>query len=239
MHPHPHDGAALRGDAPSIAAPLRRASEFVERIAALTAAEWADVAQRALALDAAAHPAAVRRLWHALIGHPQSRALDALNRAACAAASAAAVASPGFAADQAQARAGRTAAHAALAVALAPELPPGDVALLTAPFRAAGGEAVAPRGGCPGVIAGRATVLPGPRPASGPPSHGRRRLRCVGGPSDGARVELDAGAVEHVVTLPRTPRAAAREAVYRVARRRRGRGPGFEVLVFAEHRASG
>jgi hypothetical protein len=145
--PHPRDGAALRGDAPapSIAAPLRRASELVERIAALTATQWADVARRALALDAAAHPAAVRRLWQALVGHPQSRALDALNRAACAAAgAAAAVASPGFAAEQAQARAGRIAAHAALAVALAPELPPDDVALLTAPFRALGGESAAP-----------------------------------------------------------------------------------------------
>lgn len=144
LRPHRIDRAAPRAELASssdAAAPIVQAARLLERAATLTPAEWHDVAQRAHALDAAAHPAAVRRLWHALIGHPQSRALDALNRAACAAASGSSVAAPGFDADQACARAGRITAHAALALALAHELPPGDVALLSAPFHAARGDA--------------------------------------------------------------------------------------------------
>ena len=115
-------------------APLARARALLDRATALTPAEWDDVTQRARALDAAAHQAAVRRLWRALVGHPQSRALDALNRAACEVARGAAVGERGTNADATCSYAGRVAAHAVLALALAQELPASDVALLTQPF---------------------------------------------------------------------------------------------------------
>jgi hypothetical protein len=65
---------------------------------------------------------------------------------------------------------------------------------------------------------------------------GQRRVRCLSGPADGTRWALDAGATEHVVALQRAPNGEAREAVYRVQRRRRGRGPAYVVLVFAGYR---
>lgn len=66
-----------------------------------------------------------------------------------------------------------------------------------------------------------------------------RRLKCLAGPADGLRYALAPGATE--VALPAPPSAAGTErvAVYRVARRRRGRGAAFDVLVFAGTRPVG
>jgi hypothetical protein len=59
-----------------------------------------------------------------------------------------------------------------------------------------------------------------------------RALRCVGGPLAGERHEVPAGATGVALPLARTtPDGTPVVAVYRVQRRRRGRGVGFEVLV--------
>jgi hypothetical protein len=65
---------------------------------------------------------------------------------------------------------------------------------------------------------------------------GFRRLKCVLGPIDGERCLVPMGAIEITVPLPPSG-AAPRVAVYRVERRRRGRGVAFEVLVYAGNRS--
>jgi hypothetical protein len=128
--------AAPLGREPLVPGPLVRARALIEAMRGLSPAEWDGAAQRSRALESAAHRAAVRRLGAALVGHPQSRALDACSRAACAAARRAGdgAVPRGLGADAVCDHAGRVAAHAVLALALAPDLPRRDVALLTAPF---------------------------------------------------------------------------------------------------------
>lgn len=122
--------------APSRADALARAHALLDTMRGLSPADWELATQRAHTLDTPAHRAAVRRLGDTLVGHPQSRALDACNRAACAAAQqlGGGAVPAGLAAEAVCSYVGRLAAHAALALALAPELPAADVAILTAPF---------------------------------------------------------------------------------------------------------
>jgi hypothetical protein len=82
------------------------------------------------------------------------------------------------------------------------------------------------------AAAARSAQAPGP-------TRRRRRVRCLSGPSHGARWVLDAGATEHVVAVPDGQDGGPREAVYHIQRRRRGRGPAYEVLVFVGYRAAG
>jgi threonine dehydrogenase-like Zn-dependent dehydrogenase len=134
--------------------PFVQAGRLIERAATFTPGDWQRVVHQAQALDAGAHVAAVRRLGARIVGHPQSRALDALNRNAGQAASRAGRAGRDLTAEQACAYAARITAQAALALALAPELAPPDNALLTAPFASvlhagAVDEAVATPGSAP------------------------------------------------------------------------------------------
>ena len=70
-----------------------------------------------------------------------------------------------------------------------------------------------------------------------------RRVKCVGGPLDGERHWLPAGVTEIAVPL-RTPGrggpdGAALAAVYRVCRRRRGRGVAYVVLAYVRNERAG
>ena len=73
------------------------------------------------------------------------------------------------------------------------------------------------------------------RAASGPSAH--RRLKCRFGPADGLQFVIGPGVTEVVVPAPPAGDGSARVALYRVARRRRGRGVAFDVLVFARTQA--
>ncbi len=115
---------------------LGHAGRLLSHAESLTPAGWRDVVQRVRALDVTAHRRALQRLSHALDGVAQRHLLDALNHGACAAAHGAVSAGP-LADDRAAQTctyAGRVAAHAVLALALAAELPAEDVDLLTSPF---------------------------------------------------------------------------------------------------------
>lgn len=141
----PPDHVAPAGTAPPVGTPppvgtvdtpFARAARLIEYATTLTADEWDDVARRASDVEPAAYKAAVRRLGAVLVGHPQSRALAALNRAACDAPARTARPLPHVTAEQACSYAGRVTAHAAFAIALARELGPDAVAVLTAPMNA-------------------------------------------------------------------------------------------------------
>jgi hypothetical protein len=111
-------------------APSDRAWRFVDRLRALTPHEWDEVVQRGRAVDVIAERLATRRLLTAVRCAPDALALDRLNRAACAAAET--MQRLQGACDYA----GRLAAHAALAVALAHELLDGELMALYGPFAA-------------------------------------------------------------------------------------------------------
>ena len=139
------DAAAVRQHSPTARTALVEAGRLLSRLGALTSAQWRDALQCAHTLDAAEYRQALERMTRALAGHPQTRALDALNRGACAAANGAVTGTmPDDPSVQACTYAGRVAARAVLALALSAELPAGDVALLTAPFRAAADRSVSP-----------------------------------------------------------------------------------------------
>jgi hypothetical protein len=91
----------------STESPFVQAGRLIERAATFTPGDWQRVVHQAQALDAGAHVAAVRRLGARIVGHPQSRALDALNRNAGQAASRAGRAGRDLTAEQACAYAGR------------------------------------------------------------------------------------------------------------------------------------
>ena len=115
---------------------LARAGRLLSRAEVLTPAEWRDILQRARTLDVAAYGRALQRLSHVLADDAQPSVLEALNHGACAAANGAASAA-GLTDDRATdtcTYAVRVAAHAVLALALAVDLPPEDVDLLTRPF---------------------------------------------------------------------------------------------------------
>lgn len=119
---------------PPAGAGFSAATALLARARGLDAAAWDRAIQQAHAAEAETHLAAVRALTRALIGHPQSRALDAINRAACDAARSAARPGDRLVSQVACSYGGRVAAQAALALALADELPPDVVRALTAPF---------------------------------------------------------------------------------------------------------
>lgn len=70
-------------------------------------------------------------------------------------------------------------------------------------------------------------------------THGpERRLKCRGGPLDGLRLAVLSGATEVAVPLPvAAPGVRAVAALYRVERRRRGRGAAFAVLAYVRNLA--
>jgi hypothetical protein len=111
---------------------LDHARRFVAHLAACSVDDWREVLQRVHAVDAAAHAAALRRAAALLAAHPDADAMDALQRAALAAAPTEATAGSGTGA--ACGFAGRVAAHAAFALALRDALTPGEFAALYAPF---------------------------------------------------------------------------------------------------------
>ena len=79
----PADAAAPAAPpAPAAPSPFVRAQRFVEQVAALSPADWKEVLRRMQTVDAAARRAAVHRLGEILVGHPQTRAFDALTRLA-------------------------------------------------------------------------------------------------------------------------------------------------------------
>ena len=69
------------------------------------------------------------------------------------------------------------------------------------------------------------------RAAPGASAH--RRLKCRFGPADGLQFVIGPDVTEVAVPAPAAGDGSARVAVYRVTRRRRGRGVAFDVLVFA------
>jgi len=74
--------AARPSPAADAGSPFLRAQRFLEQVAALTPADWREVLRRVQTVDAAARRAAVHRLGELLVGHPQTRAFDALTRLA-------------------------------------------------------------------------------------------------------------------------------------------------------------
>ena len=110
----PPDG----GDTPT---PWDRAHDFVDYLARLSEDEWEEVLQRVHAIDAPAHAAALHRVADLLDAHPDVPAVDALQRAACAA-------------PPARMHAGRLATHAAFALALRDALSAHEFAALYGPF---------------------------------------------------------------------------------------------------------
>ena len=84
-HPEPPAAGAPAPRPPSpddAASPFVRAQRFLEQVAALSAADWREVLRRTQTVDAATRRAAVHRLGELLVGHPQTRAFDALTRLA-------------------------------------------------------------------------------------------------------------------------------------------------------------
>jgi hypothetical protein len=181
-HPSPTAHAPPPRATTGAATPFDRAWRFVADAARLTSDEWGRVARRAHALDAATYRAACGALDARRLGHLQSRALDALARAAAAAAAAAGDREPEVTADAVRGFAEVTAARAAAAIALSGDLPARVVATLTAPFgddRGAGHGAAARDASWPGArtttdASGRA-AWSGAR--GSPPIAGRTRSR--------------------------------------------------------------
>jgi hypothetical protein len=109
-----------------------RAQQFLEQVAALTAADWREVLRRVQTVDAATRRAAVHRLGELLVGHPQTRAFDALTRLAHETLHVEGRKKP-VPNDLVPYVAGIT-AHAAHAVALRERLTPREFEALAAPF---------------------------------------------------------------------------------------------------------
>ena len=112
-----------------------RAHRFLEQVAALSATDWREVLRRVQTVDAATRRSAVHRLGELLVGHPQTRAFDALTRLAHEVLHGEGGAGKKRAVpnDLVAYVAGIT-AHAAHAVALRERLTPREYAALAPPF---------------------------------------------------------------------------------------------------------
>jgi hypothetical protein len=110
------------------AAGVRLAEHFIDRLAGLSRAHWRAVIDRVHTIGGPLEAVAAARLRDAVTAHPQSRALGRVDRAAREA-----VARAGLS-EHDRAGAEYVAARAALALTVAYELPPADVARLYAPF---------------------------------------------------------------------------------------------------------
>ena len=120
--------------APDPAAPFVRAQRFLEQVAALTPADWREVLRRVQTVDAAARRAAVHRLGELLVGHPQTRAFDALTRLAHEALHAEPGSKKRPVPNDLVPYVGGVIAHAAHAVALRERLTPREFDALASPF---------------------------------------------------------------------------------------------------------
>jgi hypothetical protein len=149
-------------DSAGAAAALEHARRFVAHLAAYSIDDWREVLQRVHTVDAAAHGAALRRAAATLAAHADAETIDALQRAARAAAPTEAAAGPGTGA--ACGLSGRVAAHAAFALALRDALTPGEFAALYAPFARPTTLARDVRGG----RAARGTAVPALRTVAAP-----------------------------------------------------------------------
>jgi hypothetical protein len=128
-------GGSAGADAASasaLAAALDHAGRFVAHLSGCSVEDWRDVLQRARAVDAAVHGAALRRVAALVEAYPDAGALAALQDAACAAAPTEAAAGAGSRASCSLA--GRLAMHAAIALALRDALSAAEFAALYAPF---------------------------------------------------------------------------------------------------------
>jgi len=129
------------------AAGVRLAEHFIDRLAGLTRSHWRTVIDRVRTVGGPPETAAAAHLRDAVTAHPQSRALGRVDRAAREAVGRAGLS------EHDRVGAEYVAARAALALAVAYELPPADVARLYAPF-----DAIIPRRTLDGAAAAEESV---------------------------------------------------------------------------------